>query len=47
MIVEITGDPEKINAFVNLMQPYGIKEISRTGVTAMHRGIKSVRDSVK
>ena len=47
MIVEITGDPEKIDAFVRLMQPYGIKELARTGVTAIHRGFKSVRDSVK
>ena len=47
MIVEITGDPDKIDAFVRLMQPYGIKELARTGVTAMHRGQKSVRDSVK
>jgi len=47
MILEITGDPEKIDAFVKLMQPYGIKELSRTGVTAMHRGVKSVKDSVK
>jgi len=47
MILEITGDPEKIDAFVRLMQPYGIKELTRTGVTAIHRGFKSVRDSVK
>lgn len=47
MIIEITGDPEKIDAFVRLMQPYGIKELARTGVTAMHRGFKSVKDSVK
>lgn len=47
MIVEITGDTDKIDAFIKLAQPYGIKEIARTGVTAMHRGAKSVRDSVK
>ena len=47
MIMEVTGDPDKIDAFVRLMQPYGIKEISRTGVTALHRGKKNVRDSVK
>ena len=47
MIVEITGDSEKIDAFVNLMQPYGIKELARTGVTAMHRGSRSITDSVK
>ncbi len=47
MIIEITGDSEKLEAFINLMKPYGIKEISRTGVTAMHRGGKSITDSVK
>ncbi len=47
MIIEITGDTDKIDAFIRLLQPYGIKEIARTGVTAMHRGVKSVRDSVK
>jgi acetolactate synthase-1/3 small subunit len=47
MIIEITGDSDKIDAFVRLAQPYGIKELSRTGVTAMHRGARSVKDSVK
>jgi acetolactate synthase I/III small subunit len=47
MIIEVTGDSDKIDAFVRLMQPYGIKEIARTGVTALHRGQKNVRDSVK
>ncbi len=47
MIVEITGDVDKINAFIGLMQPYGIKELARTGVTAMHRGGRSITDSVK
>lgn len=47
LIIEITGDSKKIDAFVDLMIPYGIKEISRTGVTAMHRGQKKVTDSVK
>jgi acetolactate synthase-1/3 small subunit len=40
MTVEITGDEEKISAFINLMKPYGIKEIVRTGVTALERGNK-------
>lgn len=47
MVIEITGDPDKIEAFVKLVQQFGIKELARTGVTAMHRGQKSVRDSVK
>ncbi len=47
MIIEVTGDPEKLNSFVKLMAPYGIREIARTGVTAMHRGQKAASDSVK
>lgn len=42
MTVEITGDEEKISAFIKLMKPYGIKEIVRTGVTALERGNKSI-----
>lgn len=43
LIVEITGDPEKIDAFINLMKSYGIKEIARTGLSALARGLKSMR----
>ena len=39
LIIEITGDMEKINAFISLLKSYGIKRISRTGLTAMARGI--------
>jgi acetolactate synthase-1/3 small subunit len=42
MIIEITGDPEKINAFLNLIKGYGIKELARTGITALARGSKSL-----
>jgi len=42
MIVEITGDPEKIDAFLNLIKTYGIKELARTGITALARGSKSL-----
>lgn len=38
MIVQVVGDSEKIDAMVELLNPYGIKELSRTGVTAMIRG---------
>jgi acetolactate synthase I/III small subunit len=37
LIVEITGDHEKITAFIELMKTYGIKEIVRTGLTALAR----------
>lgn len=39
VIVQATGDSEKIDALVELLRPYGIKELSRTGVTAMSRGM--------
>ncbi len=38
LMAEITGDTEKIDAFTGLMRPFGIKEIARTGTTAMQRG---------
>ncbi len=38
LIVEITGDSSKINAFVDLVGMYGIQELAKTGVTAMARG---------
>lgn len=37
-VFEITGAPEKIDAFVDLMRPLGLAEIARTGVAAMLRG---------
>ena len=39
LIIELTGDREKINAFISLLKGYGIKRISRTGLTAMARGV--------
>ena len=36
--VEITGDRDKIDAFINLVRQRGIKEVARTGVTAIQRG---------
>lgn len=37
-VFEITGDVDKINAFVELMLPLGLNDISRTGVAAITRG---------
>lgn len=36
--VEVTGDEAKIDSLYNLLRPFGVKEISRTGVVAMTRG---------
>lgn len=38
MIIQVVGESSKIEAIVELLQPYGIKELSRTGITAMIRG---------
>ncbi|MDC0343430.1 MAG: acetolactate synthase small subunit [Aestuariivita sp.] len=37
-IFEITGAPEKIDAFADLMRPLGLAEMARTGVAALLRG---------
>src|SRR5690606_28756706 len=39
---QVVGAPEKIEAFIDLVKPYGIKEISRTGATAFTREIQKV-----
>jgi len=38
LIVQTVGDSDKIDAMVELMKPYGIVQLTRTGVTAMTRG---------
>ena len=37
-VFEMTGSTEKLNAFINLMQPLGLVDVSRTGVVAISRG---------
>ena len=39
--VEVTGEPSKIDAFVELMNDYGIIEMCRTGIVALERGSSS------
>lgn len=39
IIFQIVGEPQKIDSFIELIKQFGIKEISRTGVTAMARGM--------
>ncbi|MBN1293826.1 MAG: acetolactate synthase small subunit [Candidatus Latescibacteria bacterium] len=40
LIIQITGTEEKINGFINLMEPFKILEVARTGVAAMQRESK-------
>ncbi len=37
-VFELTGSTEKLNAFINLMEPLGLADVSRTGIVAISRG---------
>ena len=41
-IFEISGSTDKLDAFIRLMKPLGLVEISRTGVVAIARGAKGI-----
>ena len=41
-VFEMTGTTEKLNAFINLMEPLGLVDVSRTGVVAIARGAGSL-----
>lgn len=43
--VQATGHTEKIEALIELLRPYGIKELARTGVTAIKRGGEKEREA--
>jgi len=40
LIIEITGDEDKIDGLLEVLRPYGILEMVRTGIVAMRRGSK-------
>ena len=46
LTVEITGPESKVNSLVDLLQPYGIEELARTGRLAMLRNGSRVADAV-
>lgn len=39
MIIEMTGEPSKLDAFMDMLSCYDIVEVCRTGITAMGRGL--------
>jgi acetolactate synthase-1/3 small subunit len=41
-VFELTGNQQKIDAFVDLMKPLGLVEVSRTGVVAISRGAEAM-----
>ncbi len=38
IMLEITGPPDKVDAVVNVLEPFGIKEMARSGTVAIKRG---------
>lgn len=47
LMLEITGSQDKVNAFIDLVKPYGIKEMVRAGLTALGRGSSTLIDNMK
>ncbi|MHA3683933.1 acetolactate synthase small subunit [Leucobacter sp. HY1910] len=46
LTIEVTGDTGKIEAFLKVLEQYGIKEIAQSGLIAMGRGSKSITERV-
>lgn len=46
LIIEITGDGAKCQAFIKVLEPFGIKELVQSGVLAMGRGAKSISEKI-
>ena len=44
MVIEATGNAEKLEALLRVLEPYGIKELVQSGVVALGRGGKSISD---
>lgn len=42
MSIEVTGEPSKIKAFIEVIEPLGIIEMCRTGVVALQRGTETI-----
>lgn len=47
LVIQITGESDKIEAFIELIKPYGIKDLARTGTTAFPRGTQRSKETVK
>lgn len=43
LTIEMSGSVKKIDALLTMVEPYGIEEISRTGITAIERGTNTLK----
>ena len=46
LVIEVTGDSGKVQAFLRVLEPYGIKELAQSGLLAIGRGGKSITERV-
>ncbi len=46
LVVEITGDRGKVDAFLRALEPFGVKEMAQSGLLAIGRGGKSITERV-
>ncbi len=46
LMIELTGNEAKLAAFINLLEGYTIKEIARTGITGLSRGVGDMADYI-
>ncbi|MDN3310758.1 acetolactate synthase small subunit [Microbacterium oryzae] len=44
LVIEITGDQGKVDAFLKAIEPFGIKELAQSGLLALGRGGKSISE---
>jgi acetolactate synthase-1/3 small subunit len=42
--IEVTGTSDKLDAFIKVLEPYGIRELVQSGVVAVGRGARSITD---
>jgi acetolactate synthase I/III small subunit len=47
IVIEAAGNPRKLEAMVELLEPYGIREMVRSGTIALARGTRSITDGSK
>jgi acetolactate synthase-1/3 small subunit len=46
LVIEVTGDTQKISALLKVLEPFGIKELVQSGAIAISRGSKSMSEKV-
>ncbi|MCM3696875.1 MULTISPECIES: acetolactate synthase small subunit [Microbacterium] len=46
LVVEVTGDRGKVDAFLKALEPFGVKELAQSGMVAIGRGGKSITERV-